>query len=188
MTGVIVAITVAYVAVAALLLNLNLATRWGGVVKACAIVLVTVFYAVAWRGHLGLLGWATTAPLPDEFRLHWITIDEPDKATGADGTIFFWVRELDRAGLPRGAPRAHRVRWDEQTAEAAEEALVELEGGKPLNGRMSRQVVDPDARPPPVEGVDYRGDPTASASGGERPRFEFSRVPPPALPPKAVAE
>ncbi len=184
MTGVAVSLTVAYVAVTALLLNLNLATRLNVFVKAGAVVLVTGLYAVAWHGHIGLLGWATRDPLPDDFRVHWITIDEPDKAAGTAGTIYFWVRELDAAGLPHGQPRAHRVPWDEATAEIAEEALMQLEEGELLNGRITLQIVDPDAQPLVVEGADYGGDALASPSGGDRPQFEFSRVPPPALPPK----
>ena len=161
MTGVAVVLTLAYVAVAALLLNLNLATRWNVFVKAGAIVLVTGLYAVAWHGHKGLLGWATGEPLPDEFRVHWVTIDEPDKTTGGRGAIYFWVRELTVGGLPHGPPRAYRVAWNEVTGEAAEEALERLE-----------------------EGGDSGGDAFASSSSGDRPQLEFSRVPPPVLPPK----
>jgi len=184
MTGVAVALTAAYVAVAALLLHLNLATRWNVFVKAGAVVVVTGLYAVAWQGHKELLGWATGEPLPDEFRVHWVAIDEPDKATGTAGTIYYWVRELDSAGLAYGQPRAHRVAWDEATAEAAEAALEQLEDGELLNGRLSRQVVDPTASPQPVEGADYDGGDLSSSASGDRPRFEFTRVPAPALPSK----
>ena len=135
MTGAVVALTLAYAAVAALLLNLNLATRWSAVVKVGAIVVVSGLYVVAWQGHRGLLGWATTEALPQEFRLHWITADEPDKKTGADGTIYYWIRALDEAGLPDGEPRAYRARWTEETAQVAEAALEHLGEGQLLNGR-----------------------------------------------------
>ena len=177
MTGVAVVLTLAYVAVAALLLNLNLATRWNVFVKAGAIVLVTGLYAVAWHGHKGLLGWATGEPLPDEFRVHWVTIDEPDKTTGGRGAIYFWVRELTVGGLPHGPPRAYRVAWNEVTGEAAEEALERLEEGELLNGRMRPDIAT-------VDGGDSGGDAFASSSSGDRPQLEFSRVPPPVLPPK----
>ena len=173
MIGVAVVLTVAYVAVAALLLNLNLATRRNVFIKAGAVVLVTGLYAVAWHGHKGLLGWATGEPLPDEFRVHWVTIDEPDKMTGARGAIYFWVRELNAGGLPHGPPRAYRVAWNEVTAEAAEEALERLEGGELVNGRMRPHIADPDAGAPTVD-------------GGDRSQLEFSRVPPPVLPPKPL--
>ncbi len=178
----IVVLTLAYAALVALLANLNLATRVPRAVKAGAIVAVTGLYAAAWQAHLGLLGWATPEPLPEDFRLHWVTVDEPDKVSGADGTIYFWVRELDEAELPRGAPRAHRIPWDEATAEEAQEALSQLEAGEPLNGHFSRQGLNPEDETL-VEGADYGGG-FDSATSGERPRFEFSRVPPPALPAK----
>ena len=187
MTGTVIILTLAYVGVAALLLNLNLggAMRFGWSVKLGAIVLVTGLYVAAWVGHNGLLGWPTSERMPEDFRLHWVTVTEPDKVTGADGSIFFWVRILDEAGLPHGDPRAYRVPWDEETAEAAQAALEQLEGGQPLNGRMSRQAIDPDAEITPEEGRDYAGDDGASGVG-ERPQFEFVRVLPPTLPAKPL--
>ena len=66
--------------------------------------------------------------MPADFRLHWVVIEEPDKVTGADGKIYFWIRELDQAGLAEGAPRAYQIPWDEDTAEAAQDALEETRG------------------------------------------------------------
>ncbi len=191
MTPVIVALTVAYVGVAALLLNLNLATQWGAAVKIAAIVLVTGMYAASWHGLHGLLGWATYEPLPSEFKLHWITVDEPDKTTGAEGSIYFWVRELDEAQLPKGAPRSHRVAWSEEVAEAAQAALEQLEKGQPLNGFVTRQLISPGDVDPMaeqiVEGEDYYNDAQPLSGDDEQALiFEFRRVPPPDLPAKPL--
>lgn len=184
MSGLIFGLTVAYVAIAALLLNLNLATAVAGWLKVTAIVLVTALYAGVWYGYQDLLGWATPDSLPEEFRVHWITLDDPDKVTGAPGAIYFWVRQLDDAGFPVGAPRAHKIPWDEDSAEAAEEALARMDEGELLNGRLSKGALAEAASV--VEGADYAGDTTISGDGGDRPTFEFSRVPPPTLPPKAA--
>ena len=108
MTGSIIVLSIAYAAVAALLLNLNLATRYAGWIKGASVVLVTGLYVGSWSGLNGLMGWATPAVLPEEFRVMWIAMDEPDKKTRESGHIYFWVRELDEAGLPIGAPRARR--------------------------------------------------------------------------------
>jgi hypothetical protein len=121
--------------------------------------------------------------MPADFRLHWVVIEEPDKVTGADGKIYFWIRELDQAGLAEGAPRAYQIPWDEDTAEATQEALEELEGGQLLNGRMSRQMINPNLISPDPT-AQYRGD--ESGSSGEQARFEFIRLPPPTLPPKPI--
>jgi len=102
------------------------------------IGLVSVFYSVTWFGHQSMLGWATSEDMPDAFRVLWITIDEPDKATKEAGGIFFWVRELDEAGLPQGAPRAYHVPFTEQAAEEAQAALGKMEEGDVMNGTISQ--------------------------------------------------
>ena len=75
--------------------------------------------------------------MPD-VRVLWITIEEPDKAQKEPGSIAMWVRSLDEAGLAYGVPRAHSIPWSEEAAEAAQEALENLE--ELLNGRMSRDL------------------------------------------------
>ena len=184
MIGSIVVLSIAYAAVAALLLSLNLATRFSFWIKSAGIVLVTLLYVGSWSAFQGLTGWATFETMPEEFRVLWITLQDRDKQTNQPGTIYFWVRELDEAGLPVGAPRAHRIDWSEESAEAAQEALDQLEEGELLNGRLGRSLLDDDE--PSEQGLEYAGDPSVSGSGGERPDFEFIQVQPPELPPKSV--
>ncbi|MEM8766617.1 MAG: hypothetical protein AAGE43_04185 [Pseudomonadota bacterium] len=186
MSSAVLVLSIAYALIAALLLSLNIATRYALWVKAAAVTVVTGFYGVTWMGLNGMLGWATAAVMPEEFRVLWITMDEPDKATGEPGHIFFWVRELDAAGLPVGEPRAHRVPWSEESAESAQEALEQMEEGELLNGRLGRNLVDDEDA---LEtGTAYAGERSVAGAGGERPDFEFVRVPPPALPAKALPD
>ena len=184
MTASVVVLSLAYAAVAALLLNLNLATRLSPWIKASAIVLVSGLYAGTWYGYKGLLGWAAPTPLPGEFRLLWVTMEEPDKTTKEPGAIYFWVRELDEAGLPSGAPRAHRINWTEEAAEAAQEALEKMEDGELLNGTISRNLIQEDDADH-AQGADYAGEPSTIGADTSAPRFEFVRVVPPTLPAKA---
>lgn len=186
MTPMVLALSLAYAAVAALLLTLNLKTRFAPGIKGAAIVLVSVLYAVTWTSLGGLMGWASPDPMPENFRVLWISTDEPDKTSGADGTIYFWIRALDEAGLPVGAPRAHRVPWSESAAEAAEEAMAAIEEGELLNGRLGRGVVSESEKRSQEEG--YVGEDSVTGGGGDRPLFEFVRVPPPALPAKTVLQ
>ncbi len=178
-----VALSLAYAVIVALLLNLGLASRWGLAVKLGAIVVASGFYIAAFEGHKQLMGWATSAVMPEQFRLHWITIEEPDKASRSPGSIFFWISELDAAGLVTSEPRAHRLPWDEATAQAAEDALAALNEGEPLNGFISRGAIaaDKDAA---GQGDGAGGSAYPSGDDGLRPSFEFRRVPPPTLPPK----
>lgn len=183
MTGAVVLLALAYAAVAALLLSLNLATRYATWIKVLAITLVTGLYGVSWAAWNGMLGWATPADLPESFRVLWITMEEPDKQTREPGVIYFWIRQLDAAGLPVGAPRAYRVPWTEEAAESAQSALTAMEEGELINGRLGRNLVAEQEMN--EEGSDYAGESSVTGAGAERPRFEFQKVPPPSLPPKS---
>ena len=180
-----VGLAVAYAVVAALTFNLNLRSAWSRGVKTATLAAVGALFFVSFWSLKGMLGWPTSEDLPEEFRLHWITVVDPDKVTGDDGAIYFWVRGLDPAGLPVGEPRAHRVVWSERAAEEASEALVELQGGTPLNGFVTREMIDPVEDAMEIEGEDYLGDEfLLSGEGGARVSFEFRRAPLPTLPPK----
>ena len=172
-------LTLAYVGVAALLLNLNLATRHRGLIKVTAVALVTALYVGAWHGHKSLLGWASDDPLPERFRLHYATVEDPDKASRAPGTIYVWVSSLDGPAARR-EPRAYRLTWDVETAQAVLDALAEVERGIAMEGSTTGLSETGRVRSiEPVERVqvdDGGGEPAA--------KIDFRPVPTPALPPK----
>lgn len=178
-------LVISYVAVAALLLNLNLSTRAPVAMKALAIILVTACYAFAYYGFRDLEGWPTAEALPKSFRLQWIMVVEPDKATGAEGEVFFWVRHLDESNQPGSRPRAYRLPFSAALAEQAQEALKKIEGGETLNGFISRQEMNPAESP---ESDEHSGESGQRSLAGDEARLiiEFRDVPKPTLPPKAV--
>jgi hypothetical protein len=183
MTGAALVLTLAYVAVAALLLNLNLATRYRVGVKAAAIVMVSLLYVGAWQGIRGLMGWPTPDLMPEKFRVLWITIEEPDKGEGLPGSIYYWARALDEAGLPGGAPRAYSVPWSEEEAESAQAALERMEEGEVLDGRRTRAMLSQAEGDAAAPEEDWGG--RGSVGEDERPPlFEFIPVAPPTLPAK----
>lgn len=184
MTLVVIALSLAYAAVAALLLNLNLATphpRW---IKTGAIVGVTVLYGFAWHGTHALLGWPTDSPMPELFRLQAIVVDEPDRASRDRGGIYFWVRRVNQDGVPVGEPRSYALPWSREIAQSAQNAQEELAGGALLEGYFTgsaAEVVQGDARG--KGGTDTDG-PLLTEPHEERSRFEFRKVPRTKLPPK----
>ena len=183
MTGSILLLTLAYVAVAVLLLNLNLATRHKGWVKGVAIVVVSMLYFGTWLGYRGLMGWPSSEAMKTEFRVLWITIEDPDKASSEPGHIYYWVRELDEAGLVVGPPRAHAVPWGEEEAEEAQRALNAMDEGRILNGRRTRGMLSADD--PLLAANEEQAGTRNSAGEDESPAlFEFYLVPPASLPAK----
>jgi hypothetical protein len=152
--------------------------------KLALVVITSAFYMVTWFHISGLLGWASPDPMPDTFRVHWIHIEEPNKAQGDAGTIYYWVSALDDANLMSSPPRAHRIPWTIDAAEAAQDAKNRLDAGELLNGRISHNVLDGekplDEEPPAGKGQ------TPEGHDHERPAFEFTTVAPPTLPEKTV--
>ena len=183
MTASVVWLTLAYVAVAALLLNLNLATRYSVVLKTAAIVLVSLLYLGAWHGSRGLMGWPSPDPMPERFRVLWISMEDPDKVSGHPGSIYYWVRALDEAGLAAGPPRAHAVPWSEEEAESAQAALDRMQEGERLDGRRTRRPVAFPEQAPPADDEAW-GTRGSTSSDDRRPLFEFMPVALPALPAK----
>lgn len=132
------------------------------------------------------MGWPTTAITPEEFRTVWISIEEPDKQRQTPGAIYYWLRELDKAGIPRDAPRAYRVEWSIQAAMIAQQALSRLEQGEILNGRISRNILknDEDNK----KGQQSTGASANTSGQQDRPAFEFTALTSPTLPLKPSPE
>lgn len=184
MTVPVLLLTAAYVAVAALLLNLSLASPHSRIIKLVAIVLVTTLYLGTWHGLFGMLGWPSPRGLPEQFRVLWIEVDDPDKQGGDPGAIYLWVRDVDEQGRVVGRPRAYGMPWSKPIADSAQTALSELTNGVLLNGSLSEATEEPSE----TEG---EGTTNTAADGPilpnpeeERVPFEFRPVERPVLPPK----
>ena len=117
---IIIVLSIAYALLAALLLNFNLVTPYPVWIKAGVIILTSSLYLGTWFGYQGLTGWATNQPLPENFRLVFLSIEERQSASDGPGYIYYWVRRLDEEGLPFGKTREQRVEWSENEAENAE--------------------------------------------------------------------
>jgi hypothetical protein len=178
----VVLLSVAYVVVAALLLNLNLKTSHAPRVKVAAIVVTTCLYIVSWFGYQAMSGWASTQPLPEQFRLLWVSIEERKREDRNPGYIYYWVRTLDEADLPVGPPRAHRVEWSETAAEIAEAATSAIEEGQELNGTLSRNLMAPSEEGDAISG--YAGEQSVTGASDEEVNIRFNSAPPRHLPAK----
>ena len=191
MTLPLVGIAASYVAIAVLLLSLNLASRWHWGIKAMAIAITTVFFGVSYVSIAGLIGWPSEARMPEHFQLHWATVIEPDKLIGLPGSIFLWVEGLDENNIPAGTPRAFRVPYSRELADRIGRAKERIEQGTDQVGTARELDVpegqpDEDRRlagaPPRQDEPGSTGDPTAFVQ--HIPSIDFEDIPPPVLPPK----
>jgi hypothetical protein len=174
-----------YVTIAVLLLLTLIWAPYGIRSKIASIVIVSCFYFATFKGFETLMGWPTTATPAEVFRTVWISIEEPDKLNKTPGAIYYWLRDLDEAGIPQSAPRAYQIEWSIQSAVIAQEALSRLEKGERLNGRLSRNILKKGNNN--TENQQSLGNKALPGQELDRPSFEFTAVSTPTLPLKPAA-
>jgi hypothetical protein len=178
----------AYAAIAALLLNLNLSSelpkRYRRAIKISAIIVVSILYAGTYHGSQNLRGWAIAKTPPNPFKLHWAIVEEPDKIKRTDGAIYILGQALNRNGVPKGSPRLYELPFTPELAEEIDEALNKKEDGKPLEARMSYKAANPDSEMEEIQKRDGNKSRPDSAGDEERLKLEFRELPTPNLPPK----
>lgn len=182
--GTVLATVAAYIAIAVLLLSLNLASRWRWWIKGGAIVITGAFFVATYFAIGSIFGWPTDRRLPDRFSLLATEVIEPDKFLGTDGAIYLWVREMNENNVPVGAPRNYQLPYVEPLAEAANEAQAQLDAGETVEGALQEAAEGEDAA------VDEAGQPLNGQrnGGGYEVDFmlQFNDMPIVALPDKGV--
>lgn len=176
---------VAYAVLAALLLSLNLETKYRREIKIAAIIGVSLLYVATYHGAQNLRGWAIAEAPPNPFKLHWAVVEEPDKARGTEGAIFILGQKLSSRGVAVGAPRLYELPFTPELAEQIDEALTKKEDGKDLEARLSYKAATPDD----VDEAQKRdGQKSRPDSEGDKDRLklEFRELPSPSLPPKSA--
>jgi hypothetical protein len=191
MTLPLIGVGLSYVALAVLLLSLNLTSRWHWGVKAIAVAITTAFFGISYTSIAALIGWPSEARVPERFQLDWATVVESDKLNGSPGSIYLWLEALDADNVPAGTPRAFRVPYSRSLADRIGHAKERIEQGMDQVGTARELDVlegppDQDQRlagaPPRRDDPGSAGDPAAFIQ--HMPAIEFQDMPPPALPPK----
>lgn len=182
----IAALLAAYVAIAVLLLSLNLVSRWRLWVKASTIVLCGVFFVVSYLGINSLLGWPSTERVPDRFNLIATRIVEPNRQMGEAGSIFFWLERIDDDNVPSGKPLSYRVPYSDELARASDRAQSLIDQGGDVEA-MLREVIGDEASSATTNMV--ASDNPGQGSGGAGEHVEgvnlvFNNMPPVRLPGK----
>jgi hypothetical protein len=181
--GTIASILLVYVAIAALLLSLNLFSLWRWWVKATAIGISTLFFVGSYFAITSMLGLPTRAEVPKRFSLIATRIVEPNKTSGDSGSIYLWVEKLSDDNIRSGLPISYEVGYSGELADAVDEAQKKLDAGESVEGSL--QVID--LPPPQQPGFD-------PMHPGEHSSFElpanfnliFTGMPPVRLPNKGV--
>ena len=128
-------LTLAYVVLAVLLLNLNLRSRWHWTIKSTAVVITSAFYILSYLALQGLLGWPVRQKPPRHLELVAVHIQEPDKQAGEDGWIYLWLKPQAH----NQAPRAYAFPYTSAFHEVALSAAKKLDRGIRQLGEYEKQ-------------------------------------------------
>ena len=132
--SVVVALSVSYALIGALLLVALAYGRLPWKAKALAVVVVSAFYIVSFNATRGMLGWASVESLPPAFKLVYARVVEPHSLEGDPGSIYLWVEALDEDNRPSGVPRAYRLPYSDKLAERTDRAVDQIRRGNPQQG------------------------------------------------------
>lgn len=187
-TGWILALSGAYVALAALTLTALLASRAPLLVKALVILVAPALYIGVFFGLRALPGYASEERLPPRFKLLGARVVEPRTISGDPGSIYIWIEPMDGNDVLSGAPRAFRLPYAEKDADNVVNALKRSFEGHPQAGRAGNpdKVSDwlgPNAGLTIEDGMSLNGregEADARADDG----LEFVPLPAPSLPAK----
>ena len=193
--SVIVALSVSYALIGALLLVILVYARLPWPAKAIAVVVTSAFYIISFVGVRDLLGWASTERLPASFKLLQARIVDPHTLEGDPGSVYLWVEALDEDNRPSGVPRAFRLPYSDTLAEKTHEAERQMAAGHAQGGRAADfgngeggliQSVRAYILPPAIINTSG-GDPTtgefkAGVQAGDG--VSFTPLLPPRMPPK----
>ena len=109
-------IIICYVFIGFLLILFNLRTTYHWIIKSSLIILTLVFYIFTYKSFTNLVGWPTSASLPERFRLISAQIYEPSALLNTEGAIYLWVTNMDDlAGL--GVPRSFKINYNKELHE-----------------------------------------------------------------------
>jgi hypothetical protein len=193
MTGIVLAISAAYVVIGVLLLNMGLSSRFRWWIKAMAIVVTCGFFIEVFFSTKSLLGWPGTGALPPRFQLLWTRVVEPDPKISDPGAIYLWVEELDENNVPSGTPRSFRLRYTPPLADRSLKARDEIMAGNPQEGTANDMEGD-DSKANTQEHAEQLNGPNRNEFGTgnidldmlikQAQQVEFRPLSGPALPPK----
>ncbi len=144
MTLVVLGLCVAYAAVALLLGLVVLSTRIPVLVRVVSTLSVIGLAFFSYWGISEIRGLPSDTYPPNLFRFHWARIVEPNKMTDEPGSIFLWIEELDEDNYPSGLPRAYRLPFTPELAEAVEAALAAIAEGEEVAGEIEEDAAELD--------------------------------------------
>ena len=137
-------------------------------VKAALITSILYVFSSINNSTDSFYGWPSEASVPDKFQIHWVIINEPNRANDDPGSIYVWLTDIESESAESsgcngayinfkknhsGQPRAYVMPYSVEKHESLEEAMSMIRdgntvlAGKPngeLDGDQSEELSESD--------------------------------------------
>jgi len=138
----ITGIIISYLIIALLLISFIIYSKRSLKIKVVSCIISAVFFLVSFMSYPPLLGWATNENLPVRFRLISAHVQQPDKLSGDEGTIYLWLTKLDDLTSVQ-TPRSHKLPYSNVLHEKVINANAKLDKGIAQLGEFeNKQDID----------------------------------------------
>tara|TARA_Y100000034_G_C6840923_1_gene380465 strand:+ start:252 stop:965 length:714 start_codon:yes stop_codon:yes gene_type:complete len=108
-----------------------------------AAVAATLFFSVSlWHSVDSMLGLPSETQLPEKFLVHWIVVEEPNKVTGDEGSIYIWAKNITPPPKEAVATKAKSPLNASKTELVGAESECEDCDSKPTDYALELQEVD----------------------------------------------
>lgn len=134
----IINIITSYIIIALLLTSVVFYSALSIKIKAVSGIITVVFLFVSFMSFSPLLGWATEDEPPLRFRLISAYVEQPDKLSGDEGSIYIWVTKLEDLTSVQ-VPRSHKLPYTEAFHEKVINANAKLDKGIAQLGEFKKQ-------------------------------------------------
>ena len=137
MNEAIIGLSLAYVALAVLVVLLLMYTRWPLWLKVSVVLGISTFYFVTYVSLERIPGWPASVALPEEFMVLSGFVREPDASAGEDGKVYLWIIAYDiddRKVLD--TPRAYVLPYSPYLHKQVNTANKRLQRGNRQVGRV----------------------------------------------------
>jgi hypothetical protein len=179
-------VVLAYVAIAVLLLSMNLTSQWRWWIKATAILVTGGFFIGSYFAVISVLGWASPDTPPARFALLATRVVEPDRITGTAGVIYLWLEDIDENNIPSGKPRGYSISYTEDFANAVSQAQDLLANGENVEGAITPRTLDDQSEPNAIQPSDVNGRQMGTPFQPTEHDLVFNNMPPVELPDKSL--
>jgi len=190
-----IAIPIGFLILAVILLWFFINTKGKLAIKIVLTLLAGYYSLVTWSSLSTYAGWATDQEMPEEFIVHWVTIEEPNKRTHDPGAIYVWITSPDLGTNTmwnflgykpeKPEPRIYKLPYSTSMHEKAEKVRGLLKKGKVVKGSKRK---GPPGVPGEGEGAEGKGPPGSSTKGrpsmSNQQEYEFHELLPSVLPEK----